>query len=131
MFFSVADDIKFRPSYDCRRIFSDADEVELRGYLVTASRHHHGLTCLAARQLAYQYAHLNQKTILPSWEENESAGKDWLQGFFKRTPQISLRAPESTSLARATSFNKTNVKSFFDNLGVLDDKISVSATFHI
>jgi len=41
-------------------------------------------------------------------------GADWFAGFIKRNPNIAVRSPESTSIARATSFNRHNVESFFN-----------------
>lgn len=67
------------------------------------------------KTLAYQLANKNGCVYPPSWEANEMAGKDWLTGFLKRHPDLSLRAPQATSLSRATSFNAHNVQLFFKN----------------
>lgn len=50
------------------------------------------------------------------------AGVDWFSFFMKRNPELSVRCAEATSLSRATSFNQTNVKTFFDNLAKVMDR---------
>jgi len=60
---------------------------------------------------------------MPSnWYDNLCAGEDWLYSFLKRNNDLSVRTPQATSLSRATSFNKHNVKQFFDNLCSLYDR---------
>ncbi|EFX65239.1 hypothetical protein DAPPUDRAFT_117451 [Daphnia pulex] len=49
---------------------------------------------------------------------NKEAGRDWLSGFMRRRQDLSIRKPQATSLSRATSFNKHNDDSFFDNVDV-------------
>ena len=88
----------------------------LKDYFIKASKIHHGLSAKSSRELACQFAIKVNKFFPSNWEKNKSAGKDWLSGFLKRFPELSLRKPEATSLARATSLNKTNVSSFFDKL---------------
>ncbi|XP_065645632.1 uncharacterized protein LOC136076096 [Hydra vulgaris] len=59
----------------------------------------------------------NNRQICPSsWIKNKIAGIDWLQGFMKIQPELSLRTPEATSFARSTAFNKHTVREFFQNL---------------
>ena len=110
----IADGMKFKPQYDHNLVFMPAQEIELADYLLLASKHHHGLTTRATRELAYQYAVENTRVTPAS--VNKIAGVDWMHGFMKRQQHLSIRTPEATSLNRATSFNRTNVGRFFDNL---------------
>ena len=105
-----------------RAVFTQAQEKLLVNYVVEASKMFHGLSPRAVRQLAFNYATTNKIKCPSNWEENQSAGADWFSAFMKRNQHLSLRKPESTSLARATSFNPTNVDNFFENLGSVLDK---------
>ena len=46
----------------------------------------------------------------------DKAGDGWVRGFLNRHPELTLRKPEPTSIARATGFNKPQVQRFFDLL---------------
>jgi hypothetical protein len=46
----------------------------------------------------------------------QMAGKDWVYGFLKRHPDLSLRQPTATGIGRANAFNKVQVKRHFNNL---------------
>ena len=105
-----------------RAVFTQAKENLLVNYFVEASKIFHGLSPRAVRQLAFNYAITNKIKCPLNSEENQSAGADWFSAFMKRNQHLSPRKPESTSLARATSFNPTNVNNFFENLGSVLDK---------
>lgn len=108
--------IRFTPHYNVRQIFTETEENMLSEYLLTASKLNHGLSPKETRVLAFQFATDNDKALPNSWILNQKAGVDWLTGFMKRHDELSIRAPEATSLSRSTSFNRTNVSAFFDNL---------------
>ena len=93
------------PRYDNRKICTNEQESQLGEYL---------LAC--CRRLAYETAIKNNLTIPDTWVISKLAGIDWLQGFMERNKHLTLRLPEARSIARATSFNKYNVKIFFDKL---------------
>ncbi|KAJ8914270.1 hypothetical protein NQ315_011003 [Exocentrus adspersus] len=80
----------------------------LREYLQTWSNMHYGLDTRQTKSLAYQYARKLEISYPNEWNEHQSAGRDWLLGFFERNATLSLRQPEATSLGRCTSFNQHN-----------------------
>lgn len=110
-----------------RKTFSTGQEQLLVSYLKTTSKMCHGLTTTQTRELAYQFALANNISIPPEWNKNSKAGIHWLHGFMKRNKDLSLRQPENTSLSRASSFNKTNVGTFFSKLESLYKKYGFSA----
>lgn len=103
------------PNIGNKRIFSKEQENMLASYLKTASKMCHGLTRQQTRELAYQYA--KENSVCPkSWSQSKIASVEWLRGFMSRHRDLAVRKPESTSLSRATSFNRTNVALFFEKL---------------
>ena len=63
-------------------------------------------------RLAYKVA---EKNDIPHGFNRESkmAGKTWCRKFMLRHPEISLRQPEATSVARASGFNNEAVGRYF------------------
>ena len=99
-----------------RCIFNDEQEQILSDYLLQASRIYFGLTLIEFRTLSFKFAKNNNIFTPTNWRKKGMASKDWASEFFKRHLVFSLRVPDSTSIARMTSFNKTNVNAFYDNL---------------
>jgi len=113
---SGTDDMRFSPNYSIRMVFSAEQENELHEYLLKAAKHNYGLSRSATRSLAYDFAVANSQNWPASWDREQKAGKEWYIRFMKRHPDLSLRKPEATSLARCTSFNRHNVGEFYSNL---------------
>lgn len=83
-----------------------------------------GVTTKDVRRLAFDLAQKHR--IKHKFNaEAQMAGKKWYYGFMKRHPQISLRQPEATSMARARGFNKENVMGFFTLIEKLVDKHNI------
>ncbi|KAJ8932378.1 hypothetical protein NQ318_004531 [Aromia moschata] len=62
---------------------------------------------------------------MESIAKNKTAGWTWLRSFMQRN-NLSLRIPEATSAAKATTFNKNNVNNFFNLLESVQDRIHFS-----
>lgn len=98
------------------QVFTPDQEIQICEYLETCSAMFYGLTTTKARELAYQTALYNDLKRPKQWDRNQKAGIDWLYNFMRRHPRLSIRKPEPTSIARASSFNKKNIGEFFDKL---------------
>ena len=105
-----------------RQVFSKLQEEDLVKFLKSAATIYFGLVPKDVHKLAFQCAKTFKVKVPDSWDDTEYAGADWLTGFLKRNPTLSIRVPESTSLACASAFNKENVKLFFDELGEVMDR---------
>ena len=113
-----------------KQVLSEAQESELESYIKKAADIYFGLSPKDVQVLAFQCAKKFNIKMPSTWEEKESAGSDWLNGFLKRHPSLSIRVPEPTSLARATSFNRENVKNSFYKLAeVWESQVSHIESF--
>lgn len=104
------------PNYAVNKVFTSEQEDALHEYIVDCSNKFYGLSTKDCRRLAYEMAEINKISMPSTWVTNKMAGKDWLQNFRRRHPDLSLKKPEACSVARATAFNRINVKKFYDNL---------------
>lgn len=96
-------------------IFTEQQENELVQHVLSLEKSFYGLTTTEIRKLAFDLA---EKNNIPH-PFNKSvglAGYDWLAGFRKRHPELTLRTPEATSVARAQGFNKPAVDRYYDML---------------
>ena len=103
------------PNYKHSMLFTSEQENLFALYLENCSKMFHGLTLSNERSLAYEMVIVNKTKILKAWHGKKSVRKEWLLGL-KLHPPLFFRQTESTSLARATTFNPQNVNIFFVNL---------------
>ena len=102
-------------------VFPSHYEVRLKDYVLMMSRIFHGITGQDLRHLAYDLAeHL--KLAHPFDKSSKMAGMEWLRGFMKRNPDVSVRVPEPTSISRITAFRKSEVQRFYENLDTVNAK---------
>lgn len=110
------EEIAMTPKYKSRLIFNEEEESSLVEYIILCSKMCYGKSTKDFRELAFEMAQINTKVVPESWQINKKAGVDWMRGFLKRHPQVRIRQPEACSLSRSTSFNRHNVKIFYDNI---------------
>lgn len=106
-------------------VFTPEQEEDLCAYLKKLDSLFFGLTRSEFLDLVFEYARKNNITH-PF--KNGKAGDDWFAGFKRRHPEIVLRAPEPTSLARTRGFNRPQVELFYKNFWDLVEKYKFDAT---
>lgn len=104
-----------KPALGRKSYFTPEQESILADHIKQLSNQFYGITLTDLRRLAYDLAEeLNIKHNFN--KETKMAGEDWVAGFRKRNPTLSLRQPSATSLNRVLAFNKSEVDLFFTNL---------------
>lgn len=102
-------------------VFNAEQEKQLVEHVLVLEERLFGITLTDIRMLAFELAERNN--IEHNFNRDKRmAGKCWLYSFLSRNKKLSLRDPESTSIARAKGFNRVAVKKFFDLLGSLINK---------
>ena len=101
-------------------------ENDLAQHIKDLSDQFHGLSVEKCRALAYEFAKRNDTSVPANWDKEQKAGKDWFYAFRDRH-KLAVRAPEPTSLARASAFNRHNVDQFYNNLAAVMDRYKFSA----
>lgn len=108
-----------------RCVFTEEQETELIEYLFHMDNLFYGLNKQEFCCLAFEYAKANN---IPHPFKQNTAGDDWYKCFRIRHPEVTLRQPEPTSVARARGFNRPQVERFFNLLEEQIDKHKVDAT---
>ena len=101
-------------------------EEELVKHLVAMENMFFGVTRKELMKLAYEVA---EKNDIPHGFNRiaKMAGKTWYRKFMLRHPEISLRQPEATSVARASGFNNEAVGRYFTLLEKIIDEHKLTA----
>lgn len=109
------------PSMGRNPVFTKTQEEEMACRLLSLAKIFHGVTMIELRRIAFEFAARNN--IENNFnKESKLAGRDWVVGFLKRNPELSLRKPEATSINRILAFNKIEVDRFFNNLMAVMEK---------
>ena len=102
-------------------------EKELAKHILDMGQAFFGFTRQDVRKLAFQIA--EQKGIPHTLNTaSKMAVREWLAGFLKRHPEISVREPQQTSIDRVNGFNQDSVGVFFDLLEKLFDEHHFNGT---
>ncbi|KAF0312836.1 hypothetical protein FJT64_016506 [Amphibalanus amphitrite] len=104
-----------KPCLGPRPFFSEDFEEELAQRVIMVADMFYGVTTEKLASLAFEFA---ERQNIPHRfnREKKQAGPDWVAGFLKRHPEVSVRKPENCSLTRLEAVNKENIRKFYKNV---------------
>jgi len=114
-------DVNCRPGP--RSVFSKDEEERLTQYCIQMADMGFGLTKEDIMRSAFLLA--EKSGMKHPFSKSGKAGRAWFEGFMPRNPLLSVRQPQSLSVARATSANKETISGFFGKLGSLYAKLNI------
>ena len=101
-------------------------ENEFEDHIIKMDQVFYGLSINDIWALVYEYCKKNN--ISNNFNsDNKMAGRDFVKGFLKRHPKLSLRKPESISWNRVFGLNRISVNRYFGNLKTVLDKYQLSS----
>ena len=104
-------------------VFTEEQENVLVSHIKCMEKSLYGLTTTDIRRLAYDLAERMGVHGKHFVNGSNIAGYDWLSGFLRRHPDLSVRTPEATSISRAVGFNYPQVQRFY---GVLKEALDIT-----
>ncbi|XP_065172178.1 uncharacterized protein, partial [Atheta coriaria] len=104
------------------KVFSNEQEQQLTKYITRCADIYFGLSTKEVRKLAFELSTKYNLKRPTTWVENKIAGEEWFRSFMNRNPSLSVRVAQAASVSSATSFDKTNVEAFYNNLQTVLDR---------
>ena len=98
-----------------RTVLSKDQEKQLAKYITDMDNAFFGLTIMDLSVIVYEFCDKN-KIPNPFSKEKKLCGEDFVRGFLKRNPDLSLRKPQGVALNRVYGLNRTAVRTYFSNL---------------
>ena len=103
-------------------VLTKDEEQRLARYIVDMADMGFGLSRDDIRSTAYKIAEACGRAH-PF--HNEMAGVPWLDGFFRRHPNLTLRKPQPLSYNRAVSANIDTINDYFAKIGALYARLTI------
>ena len=108
----AAGDAPVKKQLGRKTLLSTEQECKLKEVILDFENALYGLTRADTQDLVFQICVVNN--VPNPFANKERAGREWLNGFLQRQPDISVTKPENVSVGRAYGFSRHSVNDFFN-----------------